>query len=393
MDKIRGTSFGNWLVLEKWMSPQLFQGTEANDEIWLNRDLPHDELVRRMKHHRDTYITEEDFKIIRRHNLNKVRIPVPYFIFGDRPPLLGCIDYLDKAFDWAEKYDLQILIDLHTAPGSQNGYDNGGLTGVCKWSKTPEEVAFVLTVLERLAQRYANRPGLFGIEVLNEPISYLVYKTAPSTGRARDKKEAEGSGYVPFSFLKTFYRNAYQVIRKHLPEDKVIVFSDAFRLGKWKDYFEKNGMQNVMLDMHNYLYAMETFIPFPALWIYKLFVGLSKREIRHASKHTPVIVGEWCIECRRPYHIARKRGKSEAEREAIRQKEYQAIASMQINAWETSAGWFFWNYQMYRDKFAPIVGDGQNDTHGASMDGWALNRCWEHGWWPEADNRPERKTT
>lgn len=39
---------------------------------------------------------------------------------------------------------------------------------------------------------------------------------------------------------------------------------------------------------------------------------------------------------------------------------------------------------MYRDKFAPITGDGQNDTHGTSMDGWALNRCWEHGWWPES---------
>ena len=48
MEKIRGTSLGNWLVLEKWMSPQLFEGTQANDEIWLNRDLPHDELVKRL---------------------------------------------------------------------------------------------------------------------------------------------------------------------------------------------------------------------------------------------------------------------------------------------------------------------------------------------------------
>lgn len=383
MEKIRGTSLGNWLVLEKWMSPQLFEGTQANDEIWLNRDLDHEELARRLKHHRDTYVTKEDFEAIRDHGLNKVRIPVPYFVFGDKPPLIGCIEYLDKAFDWAEECGLQILIDLHTAPGSQNGYDNGGLTGVCKWCKDPAEVEFVLTVLERLAQRYGTRRGLFGIEVLNEPISRIVYMTAPSTGHARDKAEAKGSGHVPTSFLKQFYQDAYRRIRAHLPREKVIVFSDAFRLGVWKDFFNRHGMENVILDMHNYLYAMETFVPIPAMWIYRLFVAFSKHEIKRAMKHTPVIVGEWCIECRRPYATARKRGKTDEEIIAIRQREYQAIARLQMDAWETSAGWFFWNYQMYRDKHAPIVGDGQNDTHGTSMDGWALNRCWKHGWFPE----------
>ncbi len=38
MDKIRGANLGNWLVLEKWMSPFIFDGTDAEDETWLNRD-------------------------------------------------------------------------------------------------------------------------------------------------------------------------------------------------------------------------------------------------------------------------------------------------------------------------------------------------------------------
>lgn len=66
-----------------------------------------------------------------------MRIPVPYFIFGDRAPFIGCIDELDKAFNWAEKYGLTILIDLRTAPMSQNGFDNGGISGVCKWAQLP----------------------------------------------------------------------------------------------------------------------------------------------------------------------------------------------------------------------------------------------------------------
>lgn len=90
MEKINGTNLGNWLVLEKWMSDLIFEGTDAEDEVWLARLLPPKELAARMKKHRDTYVTEKDFQDIASHGLNLVRIPVPYFIFGDRPPFTGC---------------------------------------------------------------------------------------------------------------------------------------------------------------------------------------------------------------------------------------------------------------------------------------------------------------
>lgn len=154
MDKIIGTNLGNWLVLEKWMQPFIFKGTGAEDETWLNRNVPQEKLWPMMKEHRDTYVTEEDFQNIASHGLNTVRIPVPYFIFGDREPYSGCIEYLDKAFDWAGKYGLKVLVDLHTAPGGQNSYDNGGIEGVCKWSQQPDEVEFVLTVLEQIGRAH-----------------------------------------------------------------------------------------------------------------------------------------------------------------------------------------------------------------------------------------------
>ena len=34
---IKGVNLGNWLVLEKWMSPALFEGTGAQDEYYLPR--------------------------------------------------------------------------------------------------------------------------------------------------------------------------------------------------------------------------------------------------------------------------------------------------------------------------------------------------------------------
>lgn len=376
MEQIKGTNFGNWLVLEKWMSPDLFAGTDAEDEVWLNRLEEPQKLAERVKQHRDTYVTQQDFKIVAEHGLNLVRIPVPYFIFGDVKPFIGCVEYLDRAFGWAEAYGIKILIDLHTVPGSQNGYDNGGITGVCKWCRDKEAVEFALTVLERLAEKYADRDGLYGIEVLNEPISWIVYKTAPSTGKARDKNEAAGSGHVPFAFLKKFYKDAYRRIRRYLPEDKAIVFHDGFRLSRWKDFFVKEQMKNVIVDTHMYIFAMENFIPVRAMWAYRLFMAYNRWSITRMAKYTPVVVGEWCMEQRWALALADKKGKTDSERKALARKAYQTVAKLQLDVWELSAGWIYWNYQLYRDKKKPI-----NDK--LSMDAWALNSVWEHGWWPK----------
>lgn len=380
MKKIKGVNLGNWLVLEKWMLPELFEGTGAEDEVWLNRKMNPAELKEKMKEHRDTFITEQDFAFIKEQGIWLLRIPVPYFIFGDRPPFNGCVEYLDKAFDWAEKYGLQILIDLHTVPGSQNGYDNGGLTGVCKWCKNPEEVEFALTVLERLAKRYGQREGLYGIEVLNEPISFLVYATAPSTGKAVDKEEAKGSGYVPLPFLENFYRNAYRRLRKILPENKTIVFHDGFRLRHWGKFFRKEHMKNVVLDTHIYIFAMESFVPIHMPWVYQIYIKSQQRLIERIQKDVPVVVGEWCI-CNK-YAEKAVSGKSAEEssdrsaqadaQDELRKKRYLEIAAMQLQAWESGAGWIYWSYQFKPNRKEPLDEKWKES--------WDFSRCVENGW-------------
>ena len=380
MKKIKGVNLGNWLVLEKWMLPELFEGTGAEDEVWLNRKMNPAELKEKMKEHRDTFITEQDFAFIKEQGIWLLRIPVPYFIFGDRPPFNGCVEYLDKAFDWAEKYGLQILIDLHTVPGSQNGYDNGGLTGVCKWCKNPEEVEFALTVLERLAKRYGQRQGLYGIEVLNEPISFLVYATAPSTGKAVDKEEAKGSGYVPLPFLENFYRNAYRRLRKILPENKTIVFHDGFRLRHWGKFFRKEHMKNVVLDTHIYIFAMESFVPIHMPWVYQIYIKSQQRLIERIQRDVPVMVGEWCI-CNK-YAEKAVSGKSAEEssdrsaqadaQDELRKKRYLEIAAMQLQAWESGAGWIYWSYQFKPNRKEPLDEKWKES--------WDFSRCVENGW-------------
>lgn len=249
-ERINGVNLGNWLVLEKWMDPEPFVRTAEDDEIWMHRThgalWSERNLAEELRRHRDAYITLEDFRIIADHGLNLVRIPIPYFIFGDWPGHPGCIAYLDRAFRWARETGLKIMIDLHTVPGSQNGFDNGGLTGVCKWAQNPDLVEYALNVLERLARRYRDEPTLHSIEVLNEPVSWSVFHGTSNT--AKDVREASGSTHIPLRFLKRFYRDAYIRLRTILRPETVIVFHDGFRLFRWGDWFRRAGMCNVMLD-------------------------------------------------------------------------------------------------------------------------------------------------
>jgi hypothetical protein len=53
-----------------------------------------------------------------------VRIPIGYWAYdvgSGEPYIQGQHDYLLKAIDWAKANNLQVIIDLHGAPGSQNG--------------------------------------------------------------------------------------------------------------------------------------------------------------------------------------------------------------------------------------------------------------------------------
>lgn len=370
--RIKGVNLGNWLVLEKWMDPTLFEGTDAEDETWLARRLPPDEFTARLKKHRETYITEKDFEKIAGYGLNLVRIPVPYFIFGDRKPFVGCIEYLDKAFEWAGKHGLKVLIDLHTSPGNQNGYDNGGLVGVCKWRKDPKEVIFVLEVLKKLAKRYAYKDELFGIEVLNEPISLPVYLTAPSTGKAVDKQEAKGSGHVPLSFLRKFYKAAYRSLRRILPVDKAIVFHDGFRTSLWGNFFKRNNMENVYLDTHIYIQAMEMYVPLHNMACYKMYMAFEKTRMRIAKRGIRVIVGEWCINNRYAVHFEKEKGMSDKQYEIERRRRFNEVADLEFDAWETADGWIYWSYKLYPD--------GQYSGESAWKESWDFRRCIENRW-------------
>lgn len=385
---VKGVNLGNWLVLEKWMSPALFDGTTAEDEYYLPRQLSPEVYEARIKIHRSEYITERDFACIKHIGLDTVRIPVPYFIFGDRKPFIGCIEELDKAFSWAEKYDLKILIDLHTVPLSQNGFDNGGICGVCKWSQTPEEVEFTLDVLEKLAKRYGDRKGLFGITPINEPITEDMWNTMDVPGRypAADKELAAGSAPNTLEFLQDFYRKAYDRIRPNIAEDKYVVFHDAFQLHAWKEFITQPHFRNVCLDTHQYLMVAEAMGCKQTLNGYIEYIQENfAKQIAQVQEYVPVVCGEWCLFNSYAVGVDTKGGQSVLNgmdfsenhsqmTEDTRQHLYQQLANAQLAAWREGSGYFYWSYKLLLDTV--------NEPNWFGWDSWDLGKCVDQGWFP-----------
>jgi glucan 1,3-beta-glucosidase len=360
---IRGVNLGNWLVLEKWMSPELFAGTSAEDETYLCKELSETAKGERFKVHRDSYITDRDFAYLARRGINLVRIPVPFFIFGDYEPYVGCIEYLDKAFRWAERYKLKILIDLHTVPDGQNGFDNGGICGVCKWHKNPEHVEFALDVLEQLTIRYRDRKSLWGIEVLNEPISPELWDLAdvPRIYPAVDKEYAEGSEPVPTDFLKGFYKEAYRRIRAQ-SDEVTIVFHDGFRISEWVGFFTEPAFKNIVVDTHLYLMVYTMAAGDGDLSDYLTYIENEfASTVREMSQQFPVMVGEWCLDTRS------KKAATLTDEERL--DYYRTLAAAQLKAWEHAVGWAYWSYKLQVD--AP------------EFDGWDMGKAIELGYLPE----------
>lgn len=384
--EVKGVNLGNWLVLEKWMNPALFEGTTAEDEYYLPTQLPKEVYEARIKVHRSEYITERDFSRIKAMGMDAVRIPVPYFIFGDREPFIGCIQELDKAFNWAEKYGLQILIDLHTAPDSQNGFDNGGISGVCKWSQQPGEVAFELSVLERLAKRYGTRKGLWGIEVINEPVLEDMWECAkiPERYPAVDPKKAKGSKGNTLEFIRGFYLDAYDRLRKYMPEEKYVVFHDAFHLKIWKDFMREEKYKNVVLDTHQYLTVAEAMGCGQTMEDYLAQIQQWGQDIEEMQQYFPVICGEWCLANSVAIGYDTKGGQTvlnglvnesrDNVSEERRKEIYNRLGKAQLDAWKKGSGYFYWSYKLLIDTV--------NEKEWRGWDCWDFGRCVDFGWFP-----------
>lgn len=73
--------------------------------------------------------------------MNSVRVPIgywnaiadPYDLFVPRNITIS-LHALDWCFDICQKYNISVLLDIHGAPGSQNGQDHSGCQMSAEWT-------------------------------------------------------------------------------------------------------------------------------------------------------------------------------------------------------------------------------------------------------------------
>ena len=359
--KLRGVNLGGWLVLEKWMTPSLFDGLQATDETSYCVELGENATVA-LKKHWNSFITAEDFAWIAKTGINAVRIPVGHWIFGSdypyhpvygasiHPFVEGGIAILDRAFAWAEQYGLRVVLDLHAAPGCQNGFDNGGILNVCEWHTKDEYIDYSLLVLERLAERYHNYPSLHAIEVLNEP-----------------------RWDIETSVLKKYTTEGYHRVRKYCQaEDVAVVFHDGFRsFQEYIGFLTEPEFSNVALDLHRYQCFTQADIDLD------IYGHLNHSIVEWKNEADDIIsqlgysayLGEWSLGLHLSFVSLWTAGPF---KDALQEMDgfqkslaYRAYASAQLMTFEKYSGWFFWSYKT------------------ETTPEWCFRECVNRGWLPD----------
>ena len=144
-----------------------------------------------------SFYTQSDFVAIKAAGLNSVRIPIGYWavdVNDEEPYVSGQVGtwripcspqypYLIQAVYWAYQSGLTVLVDLHGAPGSQNGFDHSGLIGPVLFPTNSSNIDRSLGVLKNFSDEFSQ--SLYNGTVIGERLQVLDSPQASSCSTSR----------------------------------------------------------------------------------------------------------------------------------------------------------------------------------------------------------------
>jgi len=254
----RGVNTGGVFVLEPWITPNFTKWTfEMADQYVYSQNNPAGSPgYKILVDHWDNWYTDADFKAMKSMGLNAIRVPVGWWYWAkdagiDPSPYTVPTQEINdpahpitKFIRMAKANDLWVILDLHAAPGSQNGLDNSGQRSYdpnparwgYKWFYDPEMQDQTVKVLVEMLEyifflESQDIDNVIALELLNEPWVYN-----------------------DMSIVRDFYRKAIVALRKAEPEGRnfPIVIHDAFRHAEWDWLLADWPFENVVMDTHIY---------------------------------------------------------------------------------------------------------------------------------------------
>lgn len=139
----------------------------------------------------------------------------------------GELDDLEKLLDWAKKYGLQIVVDLHAAPGAR---DESHDLYMCHDKKYADH--FIKT-WQKIATRFRGRPEIYGFDLINEP--QQVHPALP------------GCDYW------SIQSRAAEAIRAIDPVTPVIIESNCYDGPGTFSYLHPLALTNIIYQVHMYV--------------------------------------------------------------------------------------------------------------------------------------------
>lgn len=232
-----GTNLGGWRVHEPWMSPLAGAENEWDAQNILTDRFGKDAVWDLYNTYWDSWITEVDFKNIAAAGLNCIRLPIYAPNHMDdkgnwKRDKTGAIDLsrIEWTVNKAQEYGLYTILDLHGAPGSQNGAPHSGRQNGTLLYSTPLYQHQLIEFWETLARHFKGNAAVAGYDLLNEP-------SATFPGRM-------GSEVV------NIYDHLYHAIRKIDP-NHIIIMEAIWWWNTLPNPREKN-WHNVVYSLHYY---------------------------------------------------------------------------------------------------------------------------------------------
>lgn len=328
----QGVNLGSWFVQEGWMESNFMScatgpkqaefdilsgfGTSANGI---------GNATAYMEKHWDTWITEADFLKLARMGINTVRIPIGYWSVGPyfcrESPFEPYAEvykyswrYIARAINWAGKYNIGVLVDLHGAYGSQNGQPHSGLSNGKIDFYNKKNMDLTTNLLVWLAHEISNVTNVIGIQLLNEP-------------------QDRASLWPWYNDTMDAMRNA-SIGARTVP----LYFHDAFNLNKGSAFTAKRS-DFVVQDYHSY------------------FVYTSKDTSMSAKQHTSIIGGSFSANMLKESAIGRRNlivgewscalAPSSLAKSTNKAADQTAFCKTQEDVYRNAAaGWMFWSYKM-----------------------------------------------
>lgn len=171
---LRGIGLGGWLFPEGYMLhiPGFGSPTSIRNMI---QELIGAEDTEQFYHlYRANYVNEKDIRQIASWGFNSIRLPFPYHLLSpaDQPGVFleEGFQMVDSLITWSKRCGMYVILDMHGAPGGQNHQNISDSDGEAKLWTVPANQDRTVEIWKKIAERYANEPGVAGYDLLNEPV-------------------------------------------------------------------------------------------------------------------------------------------------------------------------------------------------------------------------------